>query len=232
MKTTWWLLGVAALVALPAGPAGAWIITQIDPATSSGYAGSTVVMYDTDPNVDVIEIHKYFIRDPNGETMPVSLQLMFTREPNDADTITIIDEFILNLQIQDNRTWQDFHVALLTEPNVVLRGGGVEFVNPGGATAWQQTGGETRLDGVPISFSATQVDWLTSDPNQAVPPGGFADAPVNQLVLRGLAIDASDLETGESFILKEWPTVPEPGTLVLLTAAGLVAALRKRRDRR
>jgi hypothetical protein len=228
MKTrTWWLIA-AALLAAPALSAQAWIITQVEPSPSAGYSVGTVVPYATEPGLDIFEIHKYFIRDPNDAQFPLPLVLQFVRQPGDQNTIDLVDEMILNLMTGQNITWDDFHVALLTEPNVLIRGGLVEWVNPGGARAWQQTGGASRLGGDPATVSAVQIDWW--DGNEPVPPGAWADAPANQLVLRGLRIDVSDVGVGEGFLLKEWPTIPEPGTLVLV-AGGAASLLLRRRKR-
>jgi MprA protease rhombosortase-interaction domain-containing protein len=39
----------------------------------------------------------------------------------------------------------------------------------------------------------------------------------------------SDIPVGGGFYLKQFPTIPEPVTALLLAAAGLVADLRRRR---
>ncbi|KPK79376.1 MAG: hypothetical protein AMJ81_13355 [Phycisphaerae bacterium SM23_33] len=163
----------------------------------------------------MFEIHKYFLLDK------YPLVLKFTRQPGDKDVIEIVDEIILNLFEAEKLSWQDFHVALDGGLNPV------SFVAPDLATAWQCTGGQTRLDGVPDIATATHISWATDDPSQYVPYGSFADAPLNQLVLRGLVIDVSVLEAGESFFLKQWPTTPEPGALALL-CLGALAWARKR----
>jgi hypothetical protein len=92
------------------------------------------------------------------------------------------------------------------------------------------TGGQTRLGGTPTAATGTRIDWESQDALQAVPFGTFADAPTNQLVIRGLVIDVSSLKVGQAFELKEWPSVPEPVTLVIL-GLGMAGFVARRRSR-
>jgi len=217
------LAAVLACLALPLASAEAWVIEQIEPAPGTGLAESRVILFDWDPNVDLIEIHKYFLYDEQP------LVLEFTREALDQDTIKIVDEICLNMFTAEERPWIDFHVALLVDQ---FSGDTVVFDKPELARAWQMTGGEPRLGGVPIATTTvTQIDWETTDPSQYVPWGSFMDAPINQLVLKGLVIDVSGLEVGHSFQLKEWPTTPEPGAIVFLGLGTALAALKARRRR-
>ena len=217
------MLKLAALIAvltLPVASSQAWLIEQVEPAPGAGLAESVVVPFDWDPGVDLFEIHKYFLVDEQP------LVLKFTRESGDQDTIRIVDEMILNMLTAQRRDWLDYHVQLLAGPGVT-----VSFIDPGAAVALQKSGGPTRLDGTPVSVAADSIAWLTTEPSQVVPYGTFADAPRNQLVLRGLAIDVSDLDVGESFLLKQWPTTPEPGTLAVLGLGVALLVIRKKARR-
>lgn len=227
MKTrTWWLVAAAAVAAVvvPVLPAQAWIITQTNPDPQAGYSVAVVVPYSVAPGSDNIEIHKFFLQEPDPAN-PLPVTLTFTRQAGDQDVINIIDELILNLQSAQNRTWTDYHELIVNDPIVSLRGG-VTFISPDLATAWQQTGGAPRLGNSPVSATSSQIDWV--DAAQPVPAGLFGDAPLNQLVLRGLLLDVSKLNVGESFQLMEWPTVPEPGTVALIAVGGVALLVRRR----
>ena len=216
MNRTLKVAAIVAAVALAAAPAHAWQVTQISPAPGGGLAESLVLPFDWDPGKDLFEIHKYYVAQNQA------LRLQFTREAGDQDIIQIVDEVIQNLfAVQFD--WSDYHLRL-EDPYAA----DVKFIDPGDARAWQMTGGETRLDHVPVATTDTSIDWQTVDQAQKVPHGTFADAPVNQLVLRGLAIDVAGLGVGESFVLKQWPTVPEPGTAALFLAGLAFGALKKR----
>jgi hypothetical protein len=210
--------------------AQAWIITQVEPDLAAGNSVAVAVPLGQGPGQDFMEIHKFYIRD-NSE-FPDPLILSFTREEGDQDVIAIVDEMILNLQTAQARTWDEFHVALITDPNVTFRGGSVEWLDPASARAYKQTGGASRIGGVPASFTLTQINW--DDSNQPIVPGSWSSAPSNQLVLRGMKIDVGDVGVGEGFLLKEWPGVlgletPEPATLALVVMGAGGLLLRRRR---
>ena len=214
------LAAMAVALIVPAVASHGWVVTQTEPAPGSGLAEAVVLPFDWDPGRDLFEIHKYFLVDQQP------LVLKFTREAGDMDTVEIVDEIILNMLTPEQQAWLDYHVELLVDP---FDGKLVNFIDPHLARAWKQTGGDTRLDGVPLTSGPTGISWETTDPGQAVPYGTFGDAPTNQLVLRDLVIDTSNVGVGESFLFKQWPTVPEPGTLALLTVAGALRIMRRRR---
>ena len=217
------MLKLAALVVvlvLPVASAQAWLIEQVEPASGAGLAEAVVVPFDWDLGVDLFEIHKYFLVDEQP------LVLKFTRESADQDTIRIVDEIILNMFTVQQRDWVDYHVQLLAGPGLT-----VSFIAPDDARAVQKSGGASRLGGTPVSAGPVSISWLTADPAEVVPYGTFVDAPRNQLVLRGLAIDVSAVQEGESFLLKQWPTTPEPASLAVL-GLGAVLLLTKKRPRR
>jgi hypothetical protein len=228
MKRASWIIAAALIAAvLPVVPAQAWIITQVNPDVQSGEAVAVAVPFDTTARSNVFELDKFFVKDPAGAAIPGPIVLSFTRQAGDKDIIDIIDELILNLQVDQKRIWTDYHMALVVGDPALVARGGVQFINPAAVMAWQQTGGATRLGGLPSSADATQITW---DGLPTVPFGGFGDAPLNQLVIRGLSMDASKVAVGETFFLKEWPTVPEPATLALIAIGG-VAMMLKRRSR-
>lgn len=211
---------LTALLSIVTSPANAWIVTQTEPAPGSGLAEAYVVPYETGDGMDKIEIHKAFA------VPDQPILLLFEREAGDQDVIEIVDEIILNMFTESRLEWSDFHLLILNNP---FGEASANFIEPASATAWQQTGGETRLGGQPIVATPTNIEWLTADTGQMVPWGDFSDAPENQLILRGLKIDVSTLEVGDSFILKEWPThIPEPATLSLL-GIGAIALMRRKK---
>ena len=225
MKRILVLAAIAGPLLLGIGHADGWIITQISPAPGSGFSESVIVPIDTDPGVDKIEIHKYFLNlDSNDTEVPILLSM--TREAGDQDVIRIIDEIILNLYADANfpQDWIDYHVRLIPS----FGQGDASFIDPDQARAVQATGGPARLGGNPSFTDPNNIDWETNDPSQYVPWGTFASAPDNQLVLLGLQIDVSQLAVGETFQFKQWPTTPEPATLTLLVA-GIAFVVRRRR---
>ena len=224
MNAQFKLIGLAALaVLLPALDARAWIITQTEPAAGKGLADAVVMPFDIDPGLDMFEIHKYFQRDE------YPLVLKFQRQPGDQNTIRIVDELILNMMTAQARDWNDFHVVVYTGVDGVSST--VSFTNTAALHAWQMSGGDDRLGGAPVSVTATRIDWFTTNSAQYVPYGPFTDAPDNQLVLRGLDIDVSQLAEGSVFYLKEWPTTPEPAAMTLLALGAGAVLLKRRRGR-
>jgi hypothetical protein len=213
------VVSIVAVLAACSTAANAWIITMTDPASEAGLAETVVVPTDTKPGVDIIEIDKFYLR---GFVAPMAVVMNFQRQAGDQNTISIVDEMVLN---QTAAPWDSYHELLLSEPQ-----GSVGFINSAGARAWQQTGGATRLGGVPSSASSTEIDWHAGNAGQYVANGTFADAPANQLILTGISIDVSSIGVGGAFELKQWPTaVPEPATLSILAVmlGGLVTRRRK-----
>jgi hypothetical protein len=231
MRSSAQLAAAVLLLALPAIPAEAWIITQVEPRSGANLAEAQTVWFQREGTFDRYEIDKYYLSDFSAGTTSVILK--FTREPNDAGItrVDLVDEIILNLT---GDHWDDYHLALLSDPVGEFPGdvNAVRFIDPNKATAWQQTGGALRLGNVPVSASDSQIDWVTADPNQRVPKGTFADQPANQLVLRGLSVDVSDLESGDWFALKQWPTIPEPATAALVALGWVAMVIRRRRGAR
>ncbi len=219
------------LVATLTAPSFGWIITQQEPAVGAGIAESVVIPFDTDPGIDMFEIHKYFMVDE------YPLVLKFVKQAGDQNTIQIVDESIINMMTDQHRAWEDYHIRLIYNPvNPTDR---VWFKTADSAfapRAWQMSGGAHRLGFTPISYTTDSyghtvgINWDTSDPGERVPYGEFWDAPYNQLVIRGMLIDVSELEPGDAFMLKQWPTTPEPATLLML-AGGFSGLLLRRRRR-
>jgi hypothetical protein len=231
MRSSAQLAAAVLLLALPAIPVEAWIITQVEPLSGANLVEAQTVWFGREGSTDRYEIDKYYLSGFSPGTTYVILK--FTREPNDAGVIRVdlVDELILNLT---GDSWVDYHVALLSDPVGEFLGDvdAVRFNDPNKATAWQQTGGASRLGNVPVAAGDSQIDWVTADGNQSVPRGTFADQPANQLVLRGLSVDVSNLESGDWFALKQWPTIPEPATAALVALGWVAMVIRRRRGAR
>lgn len=218
------------LVAALTAPSYGWIVTQQDPLPGAGIAESVVVPFDTDPGLDMFEIHKYFMVDE------YPLVLKFVKQSGDQNTIQIVDESIMNMMTEQGRRWEDYHIRLIYSPigndRVWFKSSDAAFA----PRAWQMSGGAPRLGFTPDSYTTDMyghvvgINWFTTNVSQMVPYGEFWDAPTNQLIIRGMLIDVSELEPGDAFYLKQWPTTPEPATLLML-AGGFSGLLLRRRKR-
>src|ERR1035437_3686373 len=107
MKNTYWLI-VGVLFVMPALPAHAWIITQVEPNPLAGQAVGLATHLAGPVGSDVFEIDKYFIVDPNDAASPLPLTLRFVRQAGDQNLITI-GEGMRTLQVCQNRVCTVFH---------------------------------------------------------------------------------------------------------------------------
>lgn len=190
--------------------AGGWSASTVD-----GTEASIIVDVVVPGEYIVIEIAKDFDGAPDQDGNFPAILIDFVQiDPNAVPRIIIADEAITN---STGSEWFDFHWELLDSGDAwfnISESAGFTtdpFVNQ----TWTGVIGNTAtgLDvdgGVQPDFGASFF------------PGGSAD-PNDHLV-----IDLNVTGT-TSFLLKEFPTIPEPATMTLLALGG--AALLRRRVR-
>ena len=216
-----WVMGIggASQVSQAVVINGGWEIRVLHDAAQ--FVGVTVDAVSDDTlfiELDKIFSSPTFDFDQFGQ----SVRIEFTVDPQAAShvpNIVILDESIRN---NTGRDWTDFHMALIDNDDEQL-GPQVGF-DP--AYIYESTGdvpfdtivfqGNDGLNGMP-----TQIDFrdgvLANGSDMAVGVGGTSS---NNLRI------VTNLQPGESFRLKEYPTVPEPASLLSL-ALGLGVLTRK-----
>jgi hypothetical protein len=246
-KLLWRMMAVVALVV-------GWAFTSMAPASlvgvpidETGWAvnldnprgiGEVTVFFDrVDGNNIWIELVKEFNSPAfdevnQGDALFLKFTLVDPCAPNFRPNIIIRDERVIN---STGKAWRDFHIVLGVrvpapgEPSGVQVGFDPQNIYLPGANNPFQT---IRFDpamyqGLPINEVATplKVDMadgvFPSDGEQRVFGGG--DAGHLRIV--------TDLPQGGVFWLKEFPTIPEPTSVVLLAFGTLVLLWQKRSAR-
>jgi len=171
----------------------------------------------------VLEIYKDFTSQAfdlgMGQPIVLKFRLVDREAENFVDTIIIRDELIANLT---GRDWSDFHMCVAGQPDlngfpVVAFDDSYGFEAGGPGNPFQSVSyGYSEYMGIPV---ATKINL-----NNGVMPNGSEFTP--GLGDSFVKIDTA-MEEGQYFILKEWPTVPETATLIVLGFGGIVL-LRKR----
>lgn len=195
---------------------------------SSGWA---IVMQDGTP-VDVtvnsvgvksvnISLDKVFTGSLNyfGFFDPIVIEFMKTDENATLD-IVIESERVTN---NTTHIWQDYHMFLTaraTEPKVSFD---LQSLPYGDQLEGVQYSRYDGFEGLPV-----QLDFVNLE------AGGVSNQPGNNIFAPGseygqIRIMTFGMEVGERFALKEFPTVPEPTTVILL-GLGMVPAIIKRKN--
>lgn len=200
-------------VTIPLGESG-WAMIFNSPPGGNGI--SAPVIFGCDDDKLEIELDKTF-RVPVGRGEPFSpLVVEFIKlHDNAPSTIVIADEYIVNDTLLE---WTDFHMQLIVDlinpqagfmPEVVPSGGQLECVNF--SEPWGLNGMPTKLN-----FYNCQGGGVVADP-----PGEDVFRPGYEW--GKIIIETNpQLPAGTRFGLKEYPSVPEPITAVLLSIGAVV----------
>jgi hypothetical protein len=201
---------------------------------SGSFSGSVAVVYDKLEEDEIwIEIRKDF-QDPSfdndmGQALWIEFKLVDMEADNYAPVLVIRDEFITN---STGRDWMDFHMALSPDVN------GTGYTNVGfdpeylfeadipGANPFATVEfDEYSYQGLVVGDESTplKIDFFDG----IVPDGGVFEPGKSGSENNYVRI-LTEMEEGQVFYLKEWPTIPEPATLSLLSF-GLIPLLRRRK---
>ncbi len=184
--------------------ARAGIITS-GPYVATGSAGNATATVISDfPAFDITSAAKSF-------TSIGPLDFQFPVTPNGATVTYFVSEGVTN---NTNQTWTDYHEQLGTgtDGNFVL-GSPVQFLLPTDSTY-------TNPSFPSSSVTTSDIDYTGG----AVAPG--------QAISLTFSITVPDISAAgpADFTLRQFPSVPEPGTLGLL-ALGSISLLTRRRQR-
>ncbi len=166
----------------------------------------------------VIEIQKRFVGEPDEFGLMQPMYVEFIKDSETAlNKIIITDEFITN---DTTMPWIDFHIELAVSISNPEAGFSRQSVPSGDQFSLVAIGNPSGYNGLPtkITFASGLV------PNN--PPGQDDFRPGYDSGAMMIIVDP-DMEVGQRILLKEYPTIPEPATLVLL-AAGTLVLLRRR----
>ncbi len=213
----------SAATVVPLGTSG-WVaeIPSIYESSGKTFITWDIVLDDT----VVIEIAKYFDSPTFEEGVGEPIWIKFRRtEDTSVSNIRIKDELIYN---DTNTAWTDFHMILVDQAgqnNQVSFNMDYAFEatdsNPFESIYYQTEGGQIAGDGdiaKRIVFENGIAPSSSTDPFAL----GKDGTKSNSVEI------ATDIEVGEFFFLKEFPTVPEPMTLIMLSLGGIALAKRKR----
>jgi len=206
-----------------AGTAGAALYQLGD----SGWSAAVNDEWDISFSVDalseravIIEIQKRFVGEPDEYGLMPSMYLEFIKMSEDAvGQIIINDEYILNDTSED---WIDFHIELAVGGNQ-RAGFCYQCIPSGDQFETVVLSGSSGYLGLP-----TRIDFRDGlVPND--PPGEDNFRPGHAYGAM-VIVTNPEMGVGERILLKEFPTIPEPATLlVLLAGLGLACARMKRR---
>lgn len=162
-----------------------------------------------------------------GDDIPLEFTLVNPEAADFAPDIIITGEIIMN---RTGRTWYDFHMTV--EPAL---GEGQVWFDPaycfeGPIVVW-----EADVEVVYNPFSEVSLGE-GERPVKLDFEGGQLESGQNFFPgYRGTDDNyvriVTELGAGQSFIMKEWPTIPEPATFVLLGAGAMVLLGLERRRR-
>ncbi len=189
-------------------------------------------VYSQTSDAITIELDKVFLGHPDsqGNFSPLIVEFL-KKSTNATPKIIIRDEYVVN---DTNTDWYDYHMFLI-----------VNALNPGAGFDASMTPGGNKLEQVSYSqyfgydpgTGALPLQLNFVDTNgqgvQAEPPGDDIFKPgVDKLGNHDPIVIIVDpnLPVGARIGLKEFPTTPEPTTLVtILAMSGLTSLKRKRK---
>jgi len=231
------IMGIFVFVALVSSPLTAGLIQPLGNSgwsyeVSEAYQGNVSIAMDPGSNGDylIIELRKEF-------TSPVfklgtqgeSIWVDFVKTGQNATkNIIIFDERIIN---RTGVVWKDFHIGLVQNS--------VPLNREGAYVGFNDNVGFEKVDGLnPFTMEYSSFDGVNGAPtwmnftDGEVPAGGAelllgVNGSANNYAQ--IMVDTDKMLTGEIFSLKEYPTIPEPATIGLLSIGAL--ALIKRRKK-
>lgn len=173
----------------------------------------------------VIELDKNFDTPIKQNGLFDRLVVTFEKLSADAvSRIVIDDEFIHN---RTGTEWLDFHMALiLIDPDAPQAGFDDSYIPDGDQLEDVYYDNETGYNGLPIElvFNNTSGGGVpVSPPGENVFQPGAAGGSIV------IEIDP-EMEVGSIFGLKEYPSVPEPATILLLGGGYLMFAVKRKRS--
>lgn len=227
-------IGNATPMGLPLGNTGWNVYLE-----SNGFGTVDLFDFGVDRENIWIELDKDFTggftRNGTGDSIIVRFTLVDPCQADFRPNIVIRDERILN---ETGVTWHDFHIALglripgPDQPSYQKWGFDPDWIftpsddNPFEDIAFQGSpwlgtpyGNYERTPTQLNMYNATGTPGL--EPDGQYHPLGGSDAGSLRIVTR-------DMQQGDYFILKEWPTTPEPATMSMLVLGGLALLRRKR----
>ncbi|NIA06033.1 MAG: PEP-CTERM sorting domain-containing protein [Actinobacteria bacterium] len=215
-----------ALIALLSGSAVAGDVASGYELGDSGWSAVVNPDWDISFAVDglsddavIIQIQKRFTGELDEFGLLPAMYLEFVKDSEEAvPQIIITDEYIVNDTAAD---WLDFHMELIGSP---LAGFDPQYIPSGDQFATVVLSGSNGYDGLPTKFDF--YDGLVVNE----PPGDDTFRPGYDSGAMAI-ITNPDMQVGQGILLKEYPTVPEPATLMVLLISGGLALLGHRRRR-
>jgi len=211
--------GPANAVVVPLGESG-WAVVAT-PETSQGIS---IPAIDIEGDSLVIEIAKTFSIPPeNGLFQPMIFE--FQKIAADATAnIVINDEYIVN---DTGVEWFDFHISLLVDVFEPQAGFDTGSLPDGGQFEDVYYAMDYGYNGMPVQLNFADTD------GSGVPssPGGDDVFRPGYTTGQITIVTNPALPVGARFGLKEIPStsVPEPTTMILLGAGGLMVFTRKKK---
>jgi len=174
------------------------------PLGSSGWSVDypTAAVTISNPSVSAngtltFDIEKTFTKDPAASWTPLAIRFMKVSATSPAITEIVIAHETVKNQTPS--TWYSYTMATASP-----------------ASFETDLPTMDHFTGVSLSPDQLEIDFT-----------GGSVAANSSFNVYNTKIDVSDVETGGIFILKEWPSVPEPVSLVLMAVGGLALARRK-----
>ena len=201
------------------------------PLEDSGWTAAVNEDWDIGVTVDavledavVIQLQKRFVGEPDDLGLMQPMYVEFIKDLETAlEKIIIADEFVTNDTSVD---WIDFHIELavsIFDPEA----GFVEPTSPSGDQFQTVVvSGTNGHDGLPTKIDFYDGVVPNDPPDQDDFRPGWHSGRIT-------IIADPEMEVGQRILLKEYPTIPEPATLLLLLAGHLLLlkdVLRRKTD--